>query len=115
MSMNLLQETLDFLREHKKYIPDVEFVSIDLDGHNEVSCDFSEFAEVAKDLNYDCGLGQFDGDISINFSLKIVGRHWWLERYTCDNQEMWLYHERPRKPHAARKLEKADFLWNRGL
>lgn len=82
MRVNLLKETIEFLEMYNKTPHDVEFVN---DGVH--SCNFEQFANVAKDYYYDNGFGL----VEVNYNLKIVGEDWYLERDTYDGSECWSF------------------------
>jgi len=83
--MNLLQETLDDLKEHGLYPENVDFVT---DG--ECNMSWKDFVELAN-FDYDDGFGWNE----IDLGLKIVGDDWWLERHEYDGAERWAYKKKP--------------------
>jgi len=83
--MNLLQETLDDLKELGLCPENVDFVT---DG--KVSMSWKDFVEVAN-FDYDEGFGGNE----IYLGLKIVGDNWWLERREYDGSEWWEYKKKP--------------------
>jgi len=85
---NLLQETLETLRDNGKTSSDVIWVGSG-DGTKAITWDlFAEFANVG----YDSGCGGHE----INGGLVVVGDDWWLERGEYDGSEWWDFKERPR-------------------
>lgn len=105
MTMNLLEETLEFLKEHGKTGFDVLWV-----GHRAMDArdtvipagTWEEFAALAA-FEYDDGLG----DININKELVIVGDDWWLEREEYDGAEWWEFRKLPLRPADAAPLSQA--------
>lgn len=83
--MNLLNETLEALRENGKIEDDVLFVE-----SFPLITDWDSFKRNAN-FNYDNGFGCTQ--ISIN--LKIVDDTWWLERYEYDGSEWWDFKTHP--------------------
>lgn len=99
--MNLLQETLEVLKENNKKEADVCFVT---NGENVFA--WEEFCEVAKDINYDDGFGTNE----IKIELKIVGKDWWLEREEYDGSEWWEFKTIPILKSEFKKPNKTDLL-----
>ncbi len=110
--MNLLEETLDMLRQNGKTPADVRWV-----GQREptyltdirpqptpIPCgswdDFARFA----DFEYDNGYG----GARVEQSLKIVGDDWWLERGEYDGSEWWEFKTLPLKPSEPSPLRPYD-------
>lgn len=85
--MNLLQETLDILKEFDKTGDDVLFCS--LNGY----FSFEKF-RLISDFEYDDGYGT----AKIPEGLRIVGKDWWLERSEYDGAEWWDFKTIPNKP-----------------
>jgi hypothetical protein len=86
--MNLLKETIDFLKEYEKSPKDVLWV-----GTNKSFCSWHEFERVAN-IEYDDGYGTKEVDLS----LKVVGQDFWLERHEYDGSEWWEFKTQPTKP-----------------
>lgn len=87
---NLLEETLEALRDIGKDVGDVEFVTL-----KDSYTDFPAFTSLAGTINYDDGYGWAE----IPTYLKIVGDGWWLERAEYDGLEWWEYKEIPVRPN----------------
>ena len=99
---NLLQETLNFLKEHNKSPNDVLFCNIskynDELGYDEPeretketnSFSFEEFVKLA-DFDYHNGFGALE----INLSLQVVGKDFWLKRHEYDGSENWEFKTLP--------------------
>lgn len=83
--MNLLDETIQALREHGKNENDVIYVE-----SFPLTADWKSF-KLNANFDYDNGYGV--NKISLN--LKIVGDTWWLERDEYDGSEWWEYKEHP--------------------
>ena len=96
---NLYDETVKVLAINGKKLKDIAFVSGN--GH---SIPLDNFVEVAKACNYDSGYGQAE----IPLDLKIVGRHWWLERHEYDGSEWWEYRTPPVSPDSVRRIAGFD-------
>lgn len=79
--MNLLQETLDVLKENGKTPADVQWV-----GRASISakCTWEDFA---KQANFE--YNNHSGWMEIPADLVAVGDDWWLEREEYDGDEWW--------------------------
>lgn len=86
--MNLLNETLEILKENNLEPKDVLWV-----GNSEVKTDWDNFAKIA-DVNYDSGFGAQE----VATDLLIVGQNWWLERHEYDGSEWWEFKRLPKEP-----------------
>jgi hypothetical protein len=102
-NMNLLDETIDVLLDNGKTVYDVEFVRT-----NTRCGTWDEFAEIAKDIEYDNGYGNHQ----IELSLQVCGKGWWLERHEYDGSERWIFQKPPKKWKQAKPLEKNTFFRN---
>lgn len=89
MLTNLLEETLHTLAIFGK--DESEIVEV-IDGDN--SCSWEEFKTEAHNINYDAGYGP----VEINMCLRIISRHWWLERVEYDGREEWDLRQMPFLP-----------------
>lgn len=96
--VNLLQETLDVLREHKKTPKDVLWV-----GTRDAIGGWEDFYANA-DFDYDGGYGWQE----VNLDLKIVGTGWWLERGEYDGSEWWAFKTQPIPPSTVRIIQQKD-------
>lgn len=85
---NLYDETVKELMQHKKEINEIDFISC-----GGVLIDKDTFFDCAREVWYDNGFGSQ----SINETLLIVGKDWWLERAEYDGSEWWEYKEKPNK------------------
>jgi hypothetical protein len=92
---NLLDETLEVLKDNGKKSDDVKWV-----GCDDIWFSFFEFS-VWADFDYDSGYG---GQI-VNYSLVVVGEDWWLERHEYDGSECWEFKQLPNKPESKDKSE----------
>jgi hypothetical protein len=86
--INLLQETIDYLKENGKSVSDVQWV-----GSEDVFFSWEEFAKVA-DISYNDSYGI----VEIVFDLVVVGSDFWLERSIYDGSEEWAFKTLPKKP-----------------
>lgn len=88
MSVNLLTETLDVLKEHGKTIHDITWF-----GTDGFCAPLENFVEIMN-VNYDNGYG----GQQIACDLIICGENWWLERAEYDGAEWWEFKQMPQKP-----------------
>lgn len=102
---NLLEETLQALRENGKTEKDVLYVE-----SFPLTTSWEAFKRNAN-FNYDDGYGCNE----ISLSLKIVGDSWWLERNEYDGSEWWEFKTHPNAgtkrtafPHEVMKMIKAN-------
>lgn len=88
--MNLLQETLNDLKENGKNSADVRWV-----GRASINakCGWDEFVKQAN-FEYDNGYGSAE----IPGDLIVVGDDWWLERAEYDGSERWEFKAVPAEP-----------------
>ena len=86
--MNLLQETIEMLRDNNKTPKDVKWV-----GGKGVKSTWENFAAVAN-KEYDDGFGGQE----VAQDLLIVGEDWWLERHEYDGSEWWEFKQLPKEP-----------------
>ncbi len=88
--MNLLQETVNDLKENGKTPADVRWV-----GRESINakCSWDDFAKQAN-FEYDDGYGseEIPGD------LIVAGDDWWLERAEYDGSEWWEFKAVPAEP-----------------
>ena len=77
--MNLLQETIEDLKDNGKTIDDVLWV-----GNEKAKTTWTKFAEIA-DVEYNGGYGS----PQVAYDLLIVGNGFWLERHEYDGSEWW--------------------------
>ena len=92
---NLLKETEQALKEHKKTLKDVEWI-----GKGNYFMSIDSFKKIAN-KEYDNGYGGNEVDLG----LKICGDNWWLERAEYDGSEWWEFKQKPKKP----KLNNEEF------
>lgn len=97
--MNLLQETLQSLKENGKTSQDVVWVG-NQDGHYSIT--WAEFSAIAEKTTYSSGFGNQE----IASDLVIVGENWWLERHEYDGSEWWEYKELPHVSKSAKSFTK---------
>jgi hypothetical protein len=94
-SINLLEETLETLKQHEKSETDVEWV-----GSKEWGWfTWEEFKELAQNCWYNNSYGLEE----IAVDLMIVGQDWWLERRSHDGAEWWEFKKKPEKPTEKKK------------
>lgn len=86
-NVNLLEETLNDLKESDKTSEDVHWVG-SRDGKYAIS--WQEFEKIADDEYYDGYGGQ-----EVATDLVVVGDDWWLERHEYDGAEWWEYKTMP--------------------
>ena len=88
--MNLLQETVNDLKENGKTPADVRWV-----GRESINakCGWEDFVKQAN-FEYDNG---YSG-VEIPRDLVVVGDDWWLERAECDGSEWWEFKVVPAEP-----------------
>lgn len=84
---NLLQETLETLRDNGKTPADVIWVG---SGDGTKAITWEQFVEIAN-VGYNSGYGGHE----VNGGLVVVGDTWWLERGEYDGSEWWEVKERP--------------------
>lgn len=101
--MNLLQETLDELKENGKTPVDVRWV-----GRESINakCSWDDFAKQAN-FEYNNGYGWPE----IPSDLVVVGDDWWIERAEYDGAEWWEFKTLPVEP----KVSKCVFNRELGL
>ena len=102
--MNLLKETLEFLKENNLEPKDVLWV-----GNSEIKTDWDNFAKIAN-INYNSGYG----GQKVAYDLLIVGKDWWLERHEYDGSEWWEFKQLPKEPGSNVKLRcvVGDYPWS---
>lgn len=93
--MNLLEETINFLKENGKTFADVRWV-----GCSTFTIDIELFFKLA-DRNYDDGYGGAE----VAQDLVVVGDDWWLERHEYDGSEWWEFKTLPQKPSETRDIK----------
>ena len=89
MVINLLREIQTALERAGRTEDEILFVT---DGT--YSSSWLDFKDQIADLTYNNSYGL----VEINVNLKIVGYQWWLERYTYDGNEWWVYKTCPKNP-----------------
>jgi hypothetical protein len=96
--MNLLEETLDVLKENNKTESDVLWVGSEDYGY----FNWEDFKELASQ---ECKRVATD--------LVVVGKDFWLERYIDNVSEWWEFKHYPKKPKIYKKPMSidGDFLW----
>lgn len=100
---NLLQETIDVLREHDKTIYDIKWF-----GCYDFTIPESQFQELF-DVEYDAGFGSQE----ITTDLIVCGDDWWLEREEYDGCESWAFKTMPTRPKEERRVKTiSGGLWN---
>ncbi len=92
VSVNLLEETINILKDNGKTIFDIEwFGTIDC----EYNCDLQKLIN----LDYDDGYGL--AEVPAGFVL--VGAGFWLERHEYDGSEWWEYKSMPERPRESKQ------------
>jgi len=89
--MNLLKETIEFLKENSKSPSDVLFINIQKNDGSNISFSWEKFCDIASEQYY-TGYGQQE----VNGTINIVGDNWWLERYEYDGSEGWEFKTIPK-------------------
>lgn len=99
--INLLQETIEILKENGKTETDVLWVGRGFETLNmkEYKTTWEDFKAKA-DFNYDDGFGGNE----IPMDLIIVGKDFWLERHEYDGSEWWEFKTMPKEPKETREL-----------
>ena len=104
---NLLQETILTLKDNNKTTTNILWVgSVDFGYFS-----WQEFAEIAKNTNYDSGYGGQE----VASDLLIVGKDFWLERYEYDGSECWEFKQIPKKSKRYIKIKDLasnNYSWN---
>lgn len=86
--MNLLDETVEFLKKHKLGLDDVNWIG---SKNGKTLIPKNKWGEIL-DVNY---LNQH-GHEGVCYDLVIVGRDWWLSRGSCgDRGSFWIYNIQP--------------------
>ena len=94
--INLLQETIEKLKEHNKTWNDVLWI-----GGSDFTISIEDFKSLAN-RKYDDTYGAPE----VAQDLKIVGKDWWLERYEYDGAEGWTYMALPIKPLEQKSIQR---------
>lgn len=99
--INLLQETIQFLKDNGKSENDVLWVAVENDGFGNYlyKSTWEDFAESAN-FEYDNGFG----GARIPEDLIVVGKDFWLERNEYDGVEWWEFKTMPKEPKEYRKI-----------
>ena len=103
--MNLLQETIDDIKDYGKSIDGIENI-----GSEQYSCTWEEF-KVLADINYDSGFGgqNVSCDLVILFKDKS-----WMERGEYDGSEWWEFKSPPVFNKEDKKIESLfSGSWNK--
>ena len=105
--INLLEETLEVLKEHGKKESDVKWV-----GSREVKTSWRNFKNISN-FEYDNGYGRQ----RIALDLLIVGADFWLSRSEYDGSEWWVCNTYPEEPskRSTLKFVDADQSLNAGI
>ena len=105
--INLLEETLEILKDHGKTEDDILWVSDEFidDNYKVVKCKttWNNFKQIA-DFEYDNGYGSNE----ISLGLIIVGKDFWLERDEEEGNEWWEFKENPKEPSITRTFQLSD-------
>lgn len=92
--MNLLQETIQILKENNKTLQDVLWIGSSISDGNSYRLNTRTTVEdfvIRANQNYDDGYGREE----VNIGLIVVGENFWLERHEYDGAEWWEYKEIP--------------------
>lgn len=100
--INLLQETIECLKEQGKTPNDVLWV-----GTLAGSMSWEDFSKLA-DKKYDNGYGGTE----VNETLLVVGKDWWLERWEYDGSEGWVLKEFPERPKIESFVQTIEKTWS---
>lgn len=93
--VNLLNETIDFLKRYEKTLLDVEWI-----GNDEFTISMSDFCRLAN-VEYDEGFGYQN----VASDLVLVGKDFYLERIEYDGEENWEFKMIPDKPMEQRTIQ----------
>lgn len=94
--MNLLKETMQELKYHKKSIDDIVWIGCEI-----YEIPKEEFMKLA-DKEYDAGYGSQE----VATDLVVCGEGWWLERHEYDGSEWWEYKKQPKRPKVIKSVKK---------
>ena len=104
--INLLDETLEIIKENGKTTEEIKFVSANWyiyenkeRTYYERYMTWEDFASQANKI-YDDGYGR----IAVKDALQIVGANWWLERHEYDGSEWWEFKSLPTQPKEYKKF-----------
>ncbi len=104
--MNLLEETIDYLKDNGKTPEDILFITCDTaDNCQKIEFNWEEFCLFADD-NYYSGYGAQE----INGTLKIIGKDWWIERHEYDGSEEWDFKSLPKRLNVKKPPCKKDIF-----
>ena len=87
--INLLEETLEKLKDNDKSPEDVKWV-----GTYQQYFSWEEFEDIARHEIYNDGYGAQE----VAYDLMIVGEGFWLERCEYDGSEWWEFKSSIKKP-----------------
>lgn len=93
--MNLLEETIEYLRENGKELSDIRWFG---------SYSFKASGDIADVFNVDYNNGY--GGQEIAQDLIVAGDDWWLERHEYDGSEWWEYKSKPNTPKCEVDIKK---------
>jgi hypothetical protein len=101
--INLLQETLDTLKENGKSERDVIWA-----GCTDFQIPWKDFAEISN-KEYDDSYGSN----KVKMDLLIVGADFWLERHEYDGSEWWEFKTLPSMPNKIEtsKIAQEEAIW----
>ena len=91
---NLLNETIEFLKEHNLSESDVRWV-----GCIDFKTSWENFKDVANKKYY------FDKR-EVASDLLVVGDNWWLERWEYDGSEGWSFKQLPKEPQKTVEIKR---------
>ena len=101
--INLLEETIDFLKSYSKTEDDIYWV-----GSKNICFSWKHFENIAN-FSYDSGYGAQE----VANDLIIFGHDFWLERKEYDGSEWWEYKQIPVKPVKEIEVKKViGGMWN---
>ena len=94
--MNLLNETIEILKDNGKTEQDVLWVG----NEEKYSISWEEFSKIAN-KEYDEGYGSEE----VCKDVLVVGKNFWLERHQYDGLEWWEYKTMPIQPKKGEKIK----------
>ena len=104
--VNLLEETLEIIKENGKSTDGIKFVKCEwYERKNNENFYFEHYMtwdDFVSQANkeYDEGYG----GTMVKDNLQIVGKNWWLERHEYDGSEWWEFKSLPKRPKEYKKF-----------
>jgi len=101
--VNLLKETLEFLKEYDLTEKDIVAVQ-----GSRFGISVEDFLELAKNTDYNDGYGAQE----IAADLKVIGKDWRIERHEYDGSEWWEFKSYPVINEQIKKIESLENTWD---